>query len=251
MANKLSVLILTYNEEKNIADCISSALFADEIIVVDSGSDDQTIPIAEGLGAKVFVHPMTEGFGAQRNFALEQTQADWVFFLDADERITPDLADEICQIVNNNEQYAYNVLRINVLFGQVVKHGGHAPDYTLRFYPRTAIKWDGKVHDHPTVSLPVKKLTNHMMHYTYSDWEKYFSKFNQYTTLMAEQMYAKGKRARFSDLIVRPWVGFIKFYLLKSGWREGKLGFCLAVLHAFYTMVKYIKLDYLNERTSK
>jgi len=243
---KLTALILTYNEEKNIRDCITSVKFADEIIIIDSGSTDRTIEIAEQLGAKCIVHPMDEGFAGQRNFALAQTTAEWVLFVDADERITPELAKEISTVVECNEQYAYEILRINVVFGTIVGHGGHSPDYSLRLYPRTAINWQGFVHEQALVTLPIQRLKKHMFHHTYTSWERYFFKFNQYTTLMAEQMYKKGRKTGFIDIVLRPWAGFLRFYVFKSGWRDGKIGFILAVFHFFYTMAKYVKLYYIQ-----
>ena len=246
MIHKIAVLILTYNEEKNIEECVSSASFAHEVIVIDSGSTDSTMEITQRLGAKFAYHPMNEGFAGQRNFALTQTEADWVLYLDADERITPELAGEIQEVIQQQEQCAYQILRRNVVFGQHVKYGGHSPDWSLRLYPRMAISWEGVVHEQANVTLPIKKLKNHMFHHTYTSWERYFFKFNQYTTMVAEKMLEKGKKANMTDIVVRPWFGFMRFYLFKSGWRDGKIGFILAVFHAFYTMAKYVKLYYLQ-----
>lgn len=242
MANRLAVLVLTYNEEKNIRECLESVAFADELVVVDSGSQDLTLEIAREMGAICHVHPMTEGFAGQRNFALRQTKAEWVLFLDADERITPEAAKEIALIVERGEPYAYEILRRNIAFGQKVSHGGHAPDYSLRLYPRNSISWQGVVHEAALVSLPVRRLEHHMWHYTYVSWEKYIFKLNQYTTMMAQKMHEQGKCASFADILFRPWFGFIKFYILKSGWRDGKVGFFLACFHIFYTLAKYVKL---------
>lgn len=252
MVTKLALLILTYNEEKNIAACIQSAPIADEIIVIDSGSTDQTAAIAIRLGAKVITRPMAEdGFAGQRNFALTQTAADWVLYLDADERLTPELNAEIRDAMLSDYVCAYEILRVNVVFGQVIRHGGHSPDYSLRLYPRTGIRWEGKVHEKALVTLPIKQLQQHMLHYTYTEWDRYFFKFNQYTTMMAEQMQQKGKQAKFSDIILRPCFAFIRYYILKSGWRDGKMGLIMALLHAFYTMTKYLKLDYLQKGKGK
>lgn len=239
---KTAVLILTYNEEKNIADCIKSAAFADEVVVVDSASTDKTCEIAKQLGAKVCVHPMN-GFAEQRNFALEQTEADWVFYLDADERLTPQAAEEI-QRLTTEEPSAYEIKRINIIFGQMMRHGEHAPDYSLRLYPRQAIRWEGKIHEQAIVSLPIKKMKSVMHHHTYTDWNRYFIKFNQYTTLMAEKMHERGKKAYVSDLVFRPWYAFFRFYILKFGFLDGKMGLVFAIFHGFYTFSKYVKLYY-------
>lgn len=247
MNNKIAVLILTFNEEKNIRPCIESVAFADEVIIIDSGSTDQTLEIASSLGAKVVSHPMTEGFAGQRNVALRQTQAEWVLFLDADERVTPELAVEIQDIVRQGEPFAYKIMRRNIIFGQEVAYGGHAPDFSLRLYPRTAISWQGLVHEQANVTLPIKKAKQAMLHYTYTSWDRYFFKFNQYTTMMAEKMLENGKKTNITDIILRPWFAFIRFYILKSGWRDGRIGFIMAVYHAFYTMTKYVKLYYLRK----
>lgn len=247
MDNKIAVLILTFNEEKNISQCIESVNFADEVIIIDSGSTDNTLNLAGELGAKVVSHPMTEGFAGQRNFALLQTGAQWVLFLDADERITPELAIEIKAIIKENEQFAYEILRRNVIFGQEVSYGGHSPDRSLRLYPRTAISWQGAVHEQANVTLPIKQTKHSMLHYTYTSWDRYFFKFNQYTTMMAEKMLESGKKTKITDITLRPFFAFIRFYILKSGWRDGQIGFIMAVYHAFYTMTKYVKLYYLRK----
>jgi glycosyltransferase involved in cell wall biosynthesis len=244
---KLAVLILTYNEAENIAPCIASAAFADEVIVVDSGSADDTAEIARRLGAKVATRKF-DGFGPQRNFALTQTDADWVMYLDADERITPALADEIRLTVNRNEPAACEILRHNFAFGERVLHGGYRPDYSLRLYPRTAVSWEGVVHEQATVTVPKRKLKNVMLHHTYTDWERYFVKFNSYTTLMARKMLEQGKRASMPHIIFRPVWAFFRVYILQAGWRDGKIGFILAACHYFYTMIKYVKLYYWQEK---
>ena len=247
----LSVLILTKNEEKHIRECILSAKFADEIIIIDSGSSDDTVMIAESLGAKVLHHPMTEGFAAQRNFSQLQAKGDWILFLDADERITPALAAEIQQKISFEQQYAYEIPRRNIAFGHWLRYGGWYPDYTLRIYPRTYVSWHGIVHEEARVTVPKGRMSNPLDHYTYTDWNHYFGKFNSYTTLMAKQNYEKGKRATFFDIVGRTFFAFLKMYILKSGWRDVKIGFILAVFHFFYTMAKYVKLYYMQKDTEE
>jgi len=248
---KLAVLILTYNEEPHIEECINSAAFADEIVVIDSGSTDRTEEIATSLGAKIAVRPMADGFAAQRNFALTQTDAEWVMFLDADERITPELAAEMRAVVDKNEPLAYQILRQNYVFHQRMKHGGFRPDFSLRLYPRNTITWSGVVHEAAHVTIPIQKLKSVMIHYTYDDWTRYFNKFNNYTSLMAQKSWEQGKRSSLVHITLRPWWAFIKVYILQSGWRDGKLGFIMAVFHFFYTMTKYVKLYYYQEAWDK
>ena len=192
---ELAVLILTKNEEKNIEACIKSASFADEIVVIDSGSTDATQAKAEALGARFVVHPMGEaGFAGQRNFALTQTKAEWVLFLDADERIVPSAVETIGRIVSENIPMAYRMQRKNVVMGKMMHHGGHRPDYVARFYPRTGIKWHGRVHEGIDTDLAIKDLPNCIYHYTYTTWQQYFAKTNHYTSLSAQSMFARRKK---------------------------------------------------------
>ena len=241
---KLAVIILTKNEEANIEAAIESATFADEILVVDSGSTDRTKELAEKRGATVIVNPMDEkGFAGQRNLALTHTKAEWVFYLDADERITPAAAQDI-QAATHAENAAYKIKRINIVFGQAMKYGEHAPDWCLRLFPRQAVRWEGIVHETPKTQLPIKSLANHLDHYTYTDWDRYFEKFNQYTSLMSKRMLENGKRASFGDILFHPLFAFIRFYILRLGVLDGKQGLIFALNHYFYTMIKYVKLYY-------
>ena len=244
----LTVIVLARNEEANIVPCLKSASFADELIVVDSGSSDNTIKLAQQAGAKVFRHAMNhEGFAGQRNFALTKATTDWIMYLDADERILPATAAEISTVINNDTLAAYRVKRMNVVFGQLMKHGGHKPDYVLRLFPVNKVKWSGVVHESATTDLPVKTLSYALEHYTYTNWERYFEKFNSYTTLMAERMANEGKTVSFAHIIFRPLYAFFRFYFLQLGFLDGKQGFIFAVNHFFYTMIKYVKRYYRQE----
>ena len=247
---KLAVIILTYNEERNIEECIRSASFADEVVVVDSGSTDNTVAMAEGQGAKVHIHPF-ENFAAQRNVGLEQTDADWIFYLDADERISQEAAKDICRAAEENRQAFYDIKRVNIVFGQRMKYGGHGPDYPQRLYPRGHVKWEGVVHEGAITDLPLEHLKGELEHYTYTDWDRYFIKFNQYTTLMAQKMQDNGKKASFWSMASHSFFSFIRFYILQGGFLEGKLGFIFAMNHFFYTMIKYVKLEHMQEQDKK
>lgn len=243
----LSVLILAKNEEKNIRDCIKSAQFADEVIIIDDYSTDQTVAIAQELGARVCQRAMDGNWGAQQNYAIDQATTNWIFFLDADERITEKLAQEVLSAVKENKLYAYEVPRMNYIMGKPLRHGGWYPDYGYHLVPRQGVRVEGLVHPQFVHSYPVKKLYHPITHYTYSSWEHYFNKLNLYTKLAAEKNFNKGKRANFLfDIVLRPHIAFLKMYILKSGWRDGKIGFIVAAFHFFYTMAKYVKLYYLQ-----
>ena len=242
---KLAVIILTCNEQQNIAACLETVQFADEILVIDSGSSDDTIAIAEKCGARVITHPM-ESFAGQRNFAAEQTDADWIFYLDADERLTNAVEAEIKEIVDKNEPAAYYIRRINYIFGQRMMHGAHSPDMVCRLFPKESFHWTGLVHESAEITVPVKMLKHSLNHYTYNSWKPYFIKFDQYTTMMAQKMHEQGKKASFIDLIFRPPFAFFRAYILKAGFLDGKLGFIFSVFHGYYTFAKYIKLKYIE-----
>lgn len=244
--SEITAIVLTYNEQRHIKDCIESIKWADQILVVDSGSSDDTVNIAQKSGARVIHHAMQEGFAAQRNFAISQAVTEWVLFVDADERISPQLAEEIRQIVKLGRRIACEISRRNIAFGCLLKHGGWYPDYCLRLYPRDAVSYTGIVHERAVVNIPVKRLKNPLDHYTYDDWNRYFVKFNSYTTLMADQLYTNGKRANFFSIIFRPGWAFFRTYILKLGFLDGKMGFIMAVFHYFYTMAKYVKLYYMQ-----
>lgn len=246
---KLAVIILTRNEEKNIHDCIASVDFADEIIVVDSGSEDRTCEIAEKLGAKVYQHQMDEeGFAGQRNFALDKTMADWVFYLDADERITPKLAAEIRRHIEIVPQQAADIKRISVVLGQRMYHGVYRPDYITRLFPRDKVHWEGVVHEHARTELPIIRLQAPAHHYCLTNWEQYFEKFNRYTTLMAEKMYQSKKRTNLISAHLHAIFAFLQMYIIKRGCLDGKLGFILCEYHYAYTLTKYVKLYYLTKK---
>ena len=239
----LAVVILTKNEEKNIKDSIASASFADDILVVDSGSQDNTEKLVKEAGARFIYHPMgDDGFAGQRNFALTQTTADWVFYLDADERIQEEAAREIRRIVSDGNPAAYQVERKNIVFGKMMHHGGHRPDFVYRLYPRTAIHWQGKVHEGIETDLPRKTLHNVLLHYTYTTWKQYFAKFNQYTSLAAQSMFERNKRVGKAGALGHAVFTFIRDYLLRGGFLDGFMGLTMSVMASVYTFVKYLKL---------
>lgn len=239
---RLAVIILTHNEEHHIEACIRSASFADEILVIDDMSTDRTAELAQSLGARVVTHPLAGDFAGQRNFALTQTDAVWVLYVDADERVNEGTEAELRRIMAADVRAVYEIKRINVVFGQRMYHGGHRPDYPRRFFPRDAVHWTGLVHERPVSGLPVRRLRTSLLHYTYTDWDRYFQKFNQYTTLMAARQYNDGKRASFLKVLLDPPFAFFRFYILQRGFLDGRLGFILGMFHGFYTMVKYVKL---------
>ncbi len=249
---KLSAVILAKNEEKFIGACIESVKsFADEIIVVDDFSTDKTFELCEKLGAKVIRRNLNGDWGAQRNFAIEQANCDWIFFIDADERVTPELADEIKNILReDNKNFAWRCARLSYFWGKPLKHGGWFPDYVTRLLPKIGTHAEGVVHEKICHQCAEKNFaeSKYLVHYPYRDWEHYFSKFNVYTTLAAKKMFESGKSANIFDIIIHPiWASF-RMYFLRGGFLDGAIGFILSGFHYFYTMAKYVKLYYYNKK---
>lgn len=245
---RLAAIILTKNEEKNIVDCIKSVSFADEILVIDSGSTDRTGELAKANGAKFVEHPMdADGFAGQRNFALSQTNADWVFYIDADERLIPACVPAIQQIVAENLPLLYAVERKNILFGKEMHYGGHRPDYPTRLCPRKELHWEGNVHEGIKSSLLGKRLKNCLRHYTYWTWHQYFQKFNQYTSLAAQSLYAQHRTISNAAMIGHAVFAFVRSFILQKGFLDGFLGLIMSVMAGFYVLVKYLKLKRLSD----
>lgn len=242
-------VILTKNEEDNIVEVIDNAKkLTNDILVVDSGSTDKTVELAEQHGAKVVYRTWDNDFSAQRNFALEHIKTDWVLYLDADERMNDELVEAIKKALTKNEQAMYRFIRCNSAFGKDFKYGVLGPDSVVRLFPKDKVKWQDKVHERPVGDLPTVTLDGYLKHYTYKDFNQYIAKMNQYSTIGAKNNFEKGKKASvFKDFVFRPFFAFIKMYVLKRGFLEGWLGFVLCLNYANYTLNKYVKLKLLNE----
>jgi len=245
----LSVVTIALNEERNIAECLASVHWADELIVVDSGSTDRTMELARQYTSKV-LSVEWKGYGATKNYALDQAAGDWVLWLDADERVTPPLADEIKQVIaGNGETSGYSVARRAYFLGRWIKHCGWYPSRVTRLFRRTQGRFsENRVHEQLIVHGSVGALQNDLMHYTDPDLQHYFTKFNRYTSLAAEDMAASGKRFSLPDLLFRPSFLFVKMYFLRLGFLDGIHGFILSVVSAGYVFVKYAKLWELQRK---
>jgi len=242
----LSVVLIVMNEAESLAECLDTVSWADEIVVVDSGSRDDTVKIAKQYTDKVFTENDWQGFGIQRQRAQQQASGDWVLMLDADERITPQLVEEIRQVVaTNNQQYVYSVPRLSYVFGRFIRHSGWYPDYVTRLYPRTEAAYnDSRVHEKLvyTDNMTEKKLSGDLLHYTYRDLEHYLVKSAHYAAEWAQQRHARGKRSSLLQGLIHGIGCFIKMYIVRAGFLDGKQGFLLAVLSAHSTFVKYADL---------
>jgi len=232
--HKLSVVIITKNEEKHIADALLSAVFADEVVVLDSGSKDTTCKIAEKTGAKVYQEEW-RGFGAQKNRAVELASNDWVFVLDADERITSELQYEIEQILKSPDAEGYFIPRINYFWGKAIKTCGLYPDYTIRLFNRSKGRFtEVAVHEAVQIGGKVGYIKSPMIHLAYENISQFIEKQNRYSTL-----HAKGVN-RLKALFNPSWT-FFRLFVLKRGFLDGWDGFIISRLYAQYTFWKYVK----------
>jgi glycosyltransferase involved in cell wall biosynthesis len=245
----LSVIIITKNEAANLRDCLESVSFADEIIVVDSESTDQTQEIAQSFGAKLEITSDWPGFGPQKNRALDLATQDWVLSIDADERVTPELKEEIlAAITNPNATNCFAIPRLSWYCGKFMKHSGWYPDYVDRLFKRGTAKFsDHLVHERLLPQGPVGKLNNHFLHYSYRTFEQVLKKVDSYSSASAQQAFLQGKRCGFSDAFIHGFWAFFRTYVLRRGFLDGKHGLALAISNAATSYYKYLKLWQLSK----
>lgn len=244
----LSVIIITKNEAAHIADCLDSVSFADEIIVLDSGSTDNTREIAAAKGAKVTTSPDWPGFGPQKNRALELASGIWVLSIDADERVTPELAAEIQRELAQPRASAYKIARLSNFGGRWIRHSGWWPDHVLRLFRQDSARFkDVAVHESVVTTSPVAVLDGHFLHYPYADLETFIAKINHYSTEAACMMHAKGKTSSLAGAIGHSVWTFVRIYLIRRGFLDGKEGFVLAAMGAAGSFFRYNKLLWLNK----
>jgi glycosyltransferase involved in cell wall biosynthesis len=244
----LSVIIITKNEAHHIGACLDSVAFADEIIVVDSGSTDDTCAIATAKGAKVTVTNDWPGFGRQKNRALDLATQAWVLSIDADERITPELAAEIQRTLAQPDADAYKIARLSNFGGRWIRHSGWWPDRVLRLFKRGTGRFkDVAVHESVQTASPVALLEGHFLHYPYADLETFIAKINHYSSEAAAMMHARGKKTSLLGAIGHSAWTFVRIYLLRRGFLDGKEGFILAAMGASGSFFRYNKLLLLNK----
>lgn len=255
----LSVIIITLNEASHIAECLASVAFADEVIVVDSGSTDGTREIAEAGGARVTLTHDWPGFGKQKNRALDLAGCDWVLSIDADERVTPELALEIQAVLKQaatdadsrtaQVATAYRIARLSNFGGRWIRHSGWWPDRVLRLFERGTARFkDVAVHESVVTDRPVATLKGHFLHYPYASIEQYIAKINHYSSEAAAMMHARGKRTSVLGAWGHASWTFVRIYLLRKGFLDGREGFILAVMGASGSFFRYTKLLFLNRQ---
>ncbi|NUO10070.1 MAG: glycosyltransferase family 2 protein [Candidatus Brocadia sp.] len=239
---KLSVTIITLNEEENIRDALESVTWADEIIIVDSGSSDKTIDICKEYTEKIFYNPWP-GHITQKNIAIDKAAYLWILSIDADERITPELAKEIKEVLQYPKADAYAMPRHVFYLGRWIYHSGWYPDYKVRLFKKNNARWGG-VNPHDTVIVDGKlgHLNGNLVHYSYKNISHHVNTINNFTTISAGEYLKLGKRASLWNITLRPAGTFLKKYILKQGFRDGLPGFIIAVSSAYYVFLKYAKL---------
>lgn len=248
----LSLIVITRDAAAELADCLASAAFAAEAIVVDSGSRDDTVAIAQRAGARTIDHAWS-GYGPQKNFAVAQARHDWVLCLDADERVTPELAASIRALFGGGAAVAaaaYAMPRRNRFLGRWLAHGEGYPDWNVRLFDRRRARWtDDPVHEHVVADGRVERLQGDLQHASAESIEAYIAKQNRYTSLQAAAMHARGERAGALRIACSPVARFIRFYVLKLGFLDGIAGFAHVAIGAFASFLKYVKLRALNSRS--
>lgn len=246
---KLSVILITKNEADNLQACLDSVRFADEWIIVDSGSTDGTVSIARAAGASVIETADWPGFGPQKNRALDAAQGEWVLSLDADERIPDALRDEILAAISAPAHDAYAMPRLSSFCGYFIRHSGWYPDYVVRLFRRNAGRFsDDQVHERVIVREgSTGRLSTPMLHYSYRSDSDFLRKLDQYSSLGAQQAYAAGKRSSLTKALTHALSAFIRSYVLKRGFLDGRAGLMVAITSAESAYHKYLKLMLLTE----
>ncbi len=247
---RISAVLITYNEQINIVRTLESLAWCDEIVVVDSGSTDNTVELCEQRGCRVIYHAFS-GFGEQKRFAVHQAMHDWILSVDADEVITGELRDEIIRKFNGEDIdcTGFYLPRTLVFMGRVFRHGNENKHGFLRLFDRRAGGFtDVLVHEAVKTQGKTRRLQGMMLHYSYLDIEQYFTKFNRYTSMAARQLHTQGRSTNRVLIVVRFPITFFQTYFLKANFLNGFPGFVWSLFCGIYPVVKYLKLYELISR---
>jgi glycosyltransferase involved in cell wall biosynthesis len=247
---KLTVTVITRNESANLGPALDSVSWADEIVVVDSESTDDTVSIATRHTPHVVVRAWP-GYSAQKNFAAERASHDWILSLDADERVTPDLAAEIRALMAGEPMArGYRIPRVSYYLGRWIRSTDWYPDYQLRLYDRRGARWSGLVHEGVVADGAVGRLRGDLQHLPYRDISHHLQTMDRYTALSAQQMRERGQTVTVAGLLARPAGAFLRNYVVRGGWRDGGVGLVVSVLNSYYVFLKFAKL-WETERKSR
>ena len=247
----LTVAVITRNAGAQLGACLASAAFADELLVVDSGSTDDTLEVARSHGARVEQRDWL-GFGRQKQLAVGLARNDWVLCLDADERVSAELARSIAQAMQAGRYQAYRMARRNRFLGRWLAHGEGYPDWSLRFFHRAHASWSNdEVHEAVLTTVEVGRLSGDLLHESADDIATYLAKQNRYTTLHARALFDQGVRAGYWRLLASPLARFLKFYVLRLGALDGGPGFAHIAIGCNSAFLKYLKLIELEKDAAR
>jgi len=240
---RLTVAVITWNEEARLRRCLESVAWADEIVVVDAASTDKTATIAREFTDHVFVHPW-EGFARQKNRAVERATGDWVLSLDADEEVGDELRESIRRVLASDAgPNGYTVARRNIFWGRFIRHGRLYPDWQLRLFRRGAGRFvDRDVHESVEVTGTVTRLDGALVHESYRDVADFLERTNRYTSLAADEWARRRRPFSAADVVLRPLSRFVSMYVIHRGFLDGWRGFLLAVLYAYYVFIRSVKI---------
>ncbi|HUW21963.1 MAG TPA: glycosyltransferase family 2 protein [Candidatus Bathyarchaeia archaeon] len=238
----LTGIVLTKNEEKNIGECLKTLVFCNEVIVVDDYSQDKTIQIAQEMGVKVSQRGLNQDFAAQRNFALDKAKGDWILFIDADERVTPKLKEEIQSVIKNPKFIGYYLKRQDVLFGKKLEFGETANVELLRLARRGSGKWERRVHEVWQVEGKVGELAAPLVHYPHQAISEFLNAINFYSTLHAWALFEERKKSGTFKIICYPLGKFIYNYLIRFGFLDRMPGLIVALMMSLHSFLSWAKL---------
>ena len=252
MASKISAVIITQNEERNIGRCLESLRgIVDETVVVDSGSTDETKEICEKYEAR-FMHHDWKDYADQKNYANSLVSHEWTLSIDADEALSDKLRESISELkkAGLDGNCTYSMARLNNYCGSWIRHSGWYPDEKVRLWPSGACRWEGLVHEELKYAKAMenRKLEGDLLHYSYYSIEEHASRQVKYATLAAQKAHEQGKRCGKATLRAKTAWTFIRNYVLKGGFRDGEAGYTVCRMAAFYTLIKYTKLRELNKK---
>ena len=246
---RLTVTVITHNEGPHIAEALESVSWADEIIVVDSGSTDDTLTMARRYATRVEVHEWT-GYGTQKNYASSLASNDWILSIDADERVAPALAEEIREVMRRGPAaVGYKISRVSYYLGRWIRSTDWYPDCHVRLYDRRAARWsEHQVHESIQISGRVERMRGELLHYPYRDVSEHLAKIDRYTTLVARQWAADGRRTSAWQAVVYPRLAFLRNFILRGGFRDGRTGLMVSMLNSYYVFLKYVKLFEMQQQ---
>lgn len=245
---KISAIILTKNEEKNIEDCLKRLTWCDEMLVIDDNSSDKTVELAKKHRATVIEHSLENDFAQSRNFSLEKAKGEWVLFVDADERVSEKLRDEIVKQIQNDTVDGFFLKREDVMWGKVLRHGEQGNSRFLRLAKKRSGKWSGKVHEVWNITGTTSLLENPLQHLPHPTLSEFLQEINFYSTLRAEELHKSGKTANWLSILFYTKAKFVQDYFVKLGFLDGIEGFITALLMSFHSFLVRGKLWQLGQK---